>query len=601
MFVHDAHKMMASSDSGSAGSGMWRSYTARDTMVGVTTLDLTLQFAKEHPRYALMYLLVIAMMPVQDILTPHLYGRVVSAIEQGRSLVVPLAVVAALIIAVQIYALAVDLDDAVHMPALERFIRTRALDAIIARHETSLEELETGGIISQLAKLPNIIYKYMETFKYGIFPTTMSFVVGIIYFFRVDWVLGALFLIVCAALGVALVLPSRRCVRLAMARDSEFTKMLEGLDDILHNLVAVYSSDSSRREGERLQQVQDVYAKYTKGTMLCVSWLRLYVTPLQIAFVALFMWRCYRLVRAGKISTGLFVSLFFIMVAMNNCIARSITSARDMVFRQGIIAESLQLFDRPPQATADVAVAGTRRRVTPAVDSSTTVLSLRRVRYLYPGHDVPILDDVSFDVREGERVALTGHIGSGKSTLLRLIMRYHVPDAGEIFLDGTSYEDLDAAHIRRTIAYVPQQPVLFNRTILENILYNSPAGGAGGAGAMEEQVWQLIDTLGIRDMFEDMPAGLNTVVGKHGSILSGGQRQIVWLLRVLLQRPRLLLLDEPTSAVDAKTRARVQDLLLRVMHGRTVVMVTHDESLMRVATRTLVLGDGRLLRDSSSY
>jgi ATP-binding cassette, subfamily B, bacterial len=581
----------------------WHAYStaSNQAMIGISTLELTMDFAKEHPRYALMYLLVIAMMPIQEILTPHLYGRVVSAIEMKKDLVMPIAAVATLVIILQIYEVASDLDDAVHHPALERFLRKRALDAIVSRHETNFEELETGGIISQLAKLPNIIYKYMDAFKYGVFPTMLTFIVGGVYFAYIDWTLAIIFTIVVAILGFVLVGASWKCVGLAMARDNEFTRMLEGFDDILQNLISVYNSGSHEREDKMLDDIQAEYSRYTRDTMMCVNKLRLYVTPLQVIFIVAFMWRCYCMVQQGRMKTGTFVSMFFIMVAMNNCITRSISSAREMVFRQGIIAESLQLFDRPPQRVLPTAMLAQQ-----AAQHHHPVLQLKHVSYSYPGSKEPVVKDVSFRIDRGEHVVFVGHIGSGKSSLMRLIMRYHMPDKGELFVDGMNYERLDPKDIRRRIAYIPQQPVLFNRSIYDNITYSRMAPGTSKEHHIsEERVWQLLESLGLKDMFMDMPDGLHTIAGKRGSHLSGGQRQIVWLLRVFLQAPSLLLLDEPTAAIDVKTKVRVQRLLRQIMEGRTVLMVTHDESIMKTATRYIrmsngaVVGTGKLV-DSSA-
>lgn len=595
----------------------WRAYHVMNSqaMVSANTLQLTYEFARENPRYALMYLLVIAMMPVQEILTPHLYGRVVTAIEQRRDLVRPIVYVAVLVVALQIYAVVTDVDDAVHMPKLEQFLRKRAVSAIMERHETNFEELETGGIISQLAKLPYIMYKFMDTFKYGVFPTALTMAVGLCYFAYHDRVLAALFVAVAAVVGLSLLTTAWRCISNAMARDNEFTRMLEGLDDILQNLISVYNSASQPCEDKRLDEIQEGYARYTKATMLCVSKVRVLVTPLQIVFIALFMWRCYHMVLSRKLTAGKFVSLFFVMIAINNCISRSITSARETVFRQGIIAESLQIFDRPnPKNPKPPPVVGSTSRDAKAVEIAAKgeVLSADKVTWRYPGAKRPTLDAVTLSVRRGDHIVVTGHIGSGKSTLLRLFMRYHLPDVGEMYLHGVPYASLSARDIRRRIAYVPQQPVLFNRSVYSNIVYAVTRGACGSGvspgvigggvvgGAVEpKRIEALINELGLGAMFADMPLGLRTLAGKRGSRLSGGQRQIVWLLRVMLQEPDILLLDEPTSAIDVRTKTHVQKLLSRVMTGRTVIMVSHDEKITASATRYVHMAEGRIVSQQS--
>jgi ABC-type bacteriocin/lantibiotic exporter with double-glycine peptidase domain len=208
---------------------------------------------------------------------------------------------------------------------------------------------------------------------------------------------------------------------------------------------------------------------------------------------------------------------------------------------------------------------------------------LQDVVFRVPGRAAPILDGVSLVVWPGERVAIVGPVGSGKSTLLKLVVKLNVPDSGEIYLDGRSYRELSASQVMRRVAYVPQTPALFNRSIYQNITYGvRPAPDPAAVAA-------LLDRLELSDVFAGLEGGLEARVGKGGAKLSGGQRQVVACMRVLLQDPEIVALDEVTASLDAEMKRRLMRLFDVMFAGKTVLLVTHDPALLAFAERTINL------------
>ena len=198
---------------------------------------------------------------------------------------------------------------------------------------------------------------------------------------------------------------------------------------------------------------------------------------------------------------------------------------------------------------------------------------------------------ITLEIKPNERVAFIGRIGTGKTTFLKLIMGYKQPQQGEIYLDGMAYSSFEISKLRRMIGYVHQYPMLFNRSIYENVVYGVP-------GATREDIMTLMKTYGVQDIFANLPDGLETNVGRKGNKLSGGQRQMVWLLRVMLMNPKILVLDEPTASVDDQTRSLIFKMLDVVMQNRTVIIVTHDVKLMNQIDRVIEIKDRVLVKDS---
>jgi ABC-type bacteriocin/lantibiotic exporter with double-glycine peptidase domain len=167
-------------------------------------------------------------------------------------------------------------------------------------------------------------------------------------------------------------------------------------------------------------------------------------------------------------------------------------------------------------------------------------------------------------------------------------MKYQVPEDGMIYYNRTPYSKISVEKIRELIGYVPQTPMLFNRTIYENIVYNNTS-------VTKEQVLELMYKFGLGEMIKKFPEGLDTNVGNGGTKLSGGQRQIVWILRVMLQNPEVVILDEPTSALDEGTKPIVQNMLENIIQNKTTIMITHDQYLYNMADTIVELKNGKVV------
>jgi len=223
-----------------------------------------------------------------------------------------------------------------------------------------------------------------------------------------------------------------------------------------------------------------------------------------------------------------------------------------------------------------------------AVDAVVGHLQLVGVTHRYPEAEEDSVHDVLLDIRPGETIAFVGSSGSGKSTMLNLVLGFVRPTAGVILLDGADMQQLDLRTARRFVSVVPQESVLFEGTIRENVAYGLPE-------ASDALVLAALRDAHALEIVEALPDGWDTVVGERGSRLSGGQRQRLAIARALVRDPRILLLDEATSACDPESEVKVKDALSRLMRGRTTLVVAHRLSTIRQADRIIVLEHGRIV------
>ncbi|WP_405564505.1 ABC transporter ATP-binding protein/permease [Streptomyces phaeochromogenes] len=221
------------------------------------------------------------------------------------------------------------------------------------------------------------------------------------------------------------------------------------------------------------------------------------------------------------------------------------------------------------------------------LDSLRGAVEFEGVGYAYEDADRPAVRDFGLSVAPGETIALVGASGAGKSTVLSLVIGFIRPTSGRVLLDGADMNTLDLRTYRRFVSVVPQESILFDGTVRENVAY-----GMDDADADEATVRAALRDANALEFVDRLPRGLDTVVGEHGARLSGGQRQRLAIARALIRNPRVLILDEATSALDTRSEALVQQALARLMRGRTTFVVAHRLSTIRGADRIVVMGDG---------
>jgi ATP-binding cassette subfamily B protein len=253
-----------------------------------------------------------------------------------------------------------------------------------------------------------------------------------------------------------------------------------------------------------------------------------------------------------------------------------------------------QLLDRAPRLTAPADA--------PPLPAGGGRVELRDVTFSYDGEE-PVLAGVDLTVEPGRTVAIVGPTGSGKTTLVMLIPRLYDVTEGAVLVDGVDVRSVDPASLRREVAVVSDDAFLFSASLRENIAYARPE-------ASDDEVVVAAQRAGLGELLDDLPEGLDTLVGERGLTLSGGQRQRVAIARALLAEPRILILDDATSSVDATTESQIKAALAEVMRGRTTFVIAHRLSTIALADEVVVLEHGRvathgthgqLLDDSELY
>jgi ATP-binding cassette subfamily B protein len=371
-------------------------------------------------------------------------------------------------------------------------------------------------------------------------------------------------------------------VRLRAASDSvqeQTGRVIGFLEEHLSSIVQVQLLSCEQREARRFARLSGsaVRAQVNRRCMEVFSSTLLYL--IVVAGMASVL--CYGgyLVISGRLTPGglvafygyilqLFIPLYSV-VDIYSKLQRAGASIRRL---KEITDTQAVLRDRPEALTLKPDLAG--------------LIELKEVSFSYD-LDRPVLNAVSFRVNPGERVAISGRSGNGKSTVARLVARLYDAPSGAIMIEGTDVRDIKLKSLRSSVIFVPQDPVLFDVTLRENLLY-------GNAQASEDELKRVAHLVQLEELIRKLPNGWNEPLGPRGNRLSGGERQRVALARALLQRPRILILDECTSALDSLTERRVLDGLDGFLQNVTTIVISHRPFPARWANRVIQLKHGRI-------
>lgn len=549
----------------------------------LTIGKLVKEYIDKNKGIFILYVLFVLIMPLQDIGLPHLFGNLTKAIQQKKSLVVPIVMIICVIFILQIgYSLA-DQVDIKMFPTIQKFVREKMMMHLFEMQKTNYEELKIGEITTKIIKMPALMYSYMEHWKNLYIPQALVFTIAVIYFMWVDRIIGITLLILVLSLAYMIYSSINVCEMVAKKRDSVYNALYEEVDDVLRNVVTVLNYNMEEGELERIDRYHKQYTELSKDALKCAMRVRYLYIPLISIYLIFFTYYLYNKSQSKKLELASFVSLFLIMIYLTNSMWRIIGNVKDVVLKWGMIQETLDMF-KVCQRYKD--------HVKTDIPTLPGIL-LNNINYSFLDENNSkriLFEGLNIHFKPKERVLIVGQIGSGKTTILKLLMKYIEPTGGEIYINNIPYNSISPSDLRTFVGYIPQTPILFNRSIYENITYGMPH-------ISKTNVSDMIYELGLEDIFSKLPNGMDTNVGKYGSKLSGGQRQIVWIIRTIIQNPDIVLLDEPTSAIDEKTKDIVHNLLKVVMRGKTIIMVTHDPFLKQFADRVIELKHGAIVND----
>ena len=556
-------------------------------------LGFTFRHWREQPGRISLVILFVLLSAAADVLTPLFAGRLVDAVSAGISsgpkawdmATTAFWALAALALGSTLFL------QLVYFNIIK--LTLRMMSTVASRTFHRVQRLSTdwhansfaGSTVRKITRGMWALDLLNDTLLIALLPS-VGILIGATILLGTQWpimglVIGMgslLYISVTAALSVGFVAPA---ARLGNAWD---TRLGGALADAVTCNAVVKAFGAESREETRLERILSKWRHRTRR-----GWVRgtvnggvqgLMLAAMQAAILgsALLLWA------KGQASVGditFALTMFFILQGYLRDIGMHIRnlqrSVNDMEELVSLHAQPLAVDDRP-DARPIVIRAGEIR--------------FENVCFRYGAHPVALYNDFSVVIKPGERVGLVGHSGSGKTTFIKLIQRLYDINDGRITIDGQDIAQVQQASLRSQIAIVQQEPVLFHRTLAENIAYARP-------DATRAQIEQAARQASAHDFIMALPKGYETLVGERGVKLSGGERQRVAIARAFLADAPILILDEATSSLDSESEALIQRAMERLMAGRTTLVVAHRLSTVRAMDRLLVMDKGRIAEEGN--
>jgi ATP-binding cassette, subfamily B, bacterial len=457
----------------------------------------------------------------------------------------------------------------------------QGMEELLAKDSTFFHENFAGSLTKRVVGFASQFEGFVDTLAFQVSAQVLPLGFAAVVLWQYDPLLTAVLLGVLLLGALAVVPLIRRRQELVDAREEAWARVSGSVSDTLSGMDAVRAHAAEVREAaEHRRRVAD-------NRMLALrSWdysnLRIDVLVAVLSVLANAAGLVLALgvvTREGGPGVPALVVVFSYFVTATRVLFEFNQTYRTLERTTTEAAQFAELLlDRPTVLDPD--------RPEPLRRQSATV-RFDDVVFVHPGRSEPLFDGFDLVVGDGERVGLVGRSGGGKTTIVRLLLRLMDVQGGRILLGGQDITRLSQADLRSRIAYVPQDPVMFHRTLAENIAFGRP-------GATPEEIRAAASAAHVLEFVEGLPDGFGTLVGERGVKLSGGQRQRVAIARAILRDADLLLLDEATSALDSESEAMIQDALRRIMESRTTIAVAHRLSTVAGMDRLVVLDRGRV-------
>jgi ABC-type multidrug transport system fused ATPase/permease subunit len=546
---------------------------------------LLIDFIIDNKIKFLIYLLfTIVEYPVHYIYVPEYYGKVINSFKDNKqSLFIFYIKVLTFLYVLEWVSDGVIMFVMYYIvPKFTEYATGTIFEFIIDNYELDFENIPIGEILSKMIRLPGILFDYIDLIKNEVMKYIFVVIGGFLHYYGVSkriFLLYGIFILI----NYVYIYVMYKKFNIYELKSNKFQdEMYESLIDCLNNLATIYSFNQKDYEKDRFYTKTFVDYKdiMTKSRALFMKGNILWGFIIIFIFISI-NYVLYDTYKSKQINSEKLVSTFIITFSIIRVIEMSERSAQSVSRIHSQIKDAENYFNVISKSNTNI-------YKKPNKKFKNGDIVFQNIYHKYTTSFV--LDNVTVKINKGEKVAFVGDIGSGKSTMIKLLLGFQPLSMGTITIGGVNINSISNDDIRNYIFYIPQKPKLFNRTLYENIVYGLKKPPS------KEAIVNMLNDFELNDIANDFKEKMDTKMGIEGNKISGGQRQIVWLLRSLYRPSQILVLDEPTAALDPDNKDKLIHIIKKLSVGKTVIIVSHDK--IDTTFRKIEFKEGKLVNNS---
>lgn len=531
--------------------------------------------------------LLLLTYPLQKVVLPKYYGKVISNLQDGsnKKFVESAKMLLIIYASIQFLHSIYQKIQGALVPKFSEFSMKKIFSSLLKNDNEDFENMKVGEILAKISKLPNLIYRYLDILKSVVFSQLIVLATCIFHYYHISSRILLAFILVVFGVLLLQFVTYKTTMGVEMQREREQDKIYQHLQDVLNNLISVIVCKNEEYEKDKLSTIFVSFTK-TFNKVLNINFImRVIFSFFNIFSFCLLNYILYKEYSNKNITKEHFISSFIITYSVLQLFNDGAHSVRMLVDMTSQINDMEQFFNsqifqkKHDSKENDRFVNGD--------------IVFKNVNHTYnkDGSQHVALKNVNLKIKQNENIALTGHIGSGKSTLIKTLLKLTVPTSGTVTIGGVDINNISKKELYSHVFYIPQKPKLMNRSLYENIIYGLEE--SENKKGILFKIDNIMTFMKLDDITKQtFTEKMNDSVGLEGSKLSGGQRQIVWIIRALLRNPSIIIMDEPTSSLDKSNKQKIYNIIEEIGIQKTIIVISHDD--ISLGFKKVYMKDGKV-------
>ena len=534
-----------------------------------------LEYIQENKIIFFICFVLLFTYPLQKIGLPKYYGKVISSISDNKlekqSFFNNVKILLIIYSLIQLLFASLQKVQGMLVPKFSEFCIQRIFSHLINKEDLDYDNIEIGSIIAKITKIPWLIYKYLELLRTFVFSQIVTMGICIYHYYTISIEVCICFIFL--LFGICLLQYISYNLTLKVDMQGERTKdyIYSHFQDVLNNFISILICQTDKSEKKILSEKFQPFIKIFNKALNMNFIIRIIFGLFNIISFILLNYLIYKQYLKKGISKEVFLSSFIITYSILSLFNESFWAVRTVVDTYSQVKDMELFFNNSNNYT--------NKEYTVSKKDKKFVLGniiFKDINFNYNNSD-KVLENINLEIKQNENIAIIGKIGSGKTTLIKLLLNIIKPTSGNIYIGNVNIANISKNELYKNIFYIPQKPKLLNRTLYENIMY----GFDNINDNKEEKISNIINKLKELNLNNDIITTfknkMDDNVGFDGMKVSGGQRQIVWLVRALLRESKILILDEPSASLDKENKQNIFNTINKISENITIIVITHDD------------------------